>query len=123
MTRDGLSKAARCESCGEGTTDVLLCGDGPDGLAVLRYRSAIWTRALECYLAELFVVPALRGRGRGQALMLAAMDRARKRGADRMHLGTSEDDHAARALYERLGFSNREGRPDGPVSFVYEREL
>jgi ribosomal protein S18 acetylase RimI-like enzyme len=111
------------ELLAEGTTDVLLCGDGPDGLAVLRYRSAIWSRALECYLAELYVVPALRGRGRGQALMLAAIDRARARGADRMDRGTSEDDHAARALYERLGFSNREGRPDGPLSFFYEREL
>ena len=111
------------ELLGEGTTDVLLCGDGPDGVAVLRYRSAIWTRALECYLAELYVVPALRGQGRGHALMLAAMDRARERGADRMDLGTSEDDHAARALYERLGFSNREGKPDGPLSFFYEREL
>ena len=112
-----------CELLGEGTTDVLLCGDGPDGLAVLRYRSAIWTRALECYLAELYVVPALRGEGRGQALMLAAMRRARERGADRMDLGTSEDDRAARALYERLGFSNREGTPDGPLSFFYERKL
>lgn len=111
------------ELLADGATDVLLCGDGPDGLAVLRYRPAIWTRALECYLAELYVVPALRGRGRGRALMLAAMDRARERGADHMDLGTSEDDHAARALYEGLGFSNREGRPDGPLSFFYEREL
>lgn len=119
---DELAERIR-ELLGEGTTDVLLCGDAPDGLAVLRYRSAIWTCALECYLAELYVVPALRGQGRGRALMLAAIDRARERGADRMDLGTSEDDHAARALYERLGFSNREGRPDGPLSFFYEREL
>ncbi len=119
---DELAERFR-ELLAEGTTDVLLCGDGPDGLAVLRYRSAIWSRALECYLAELYVAPALRGRGRGQALMLAAIDRARERGADRMDLGTSEDDHAARALYERLGFSNREGKPDGPLSFFYEREL
>ena len=40
-----------------------------------------------------------------------------------MELGTSEDDTAARALYESAGFSNREGRPDGPVMFFYERDL
>jgi ribosomal protein S18 acetylase RimI-like enzyme len=119
---DALAERIR-ELLGEGTTDVLLCGAGPDGLAVLRYRSAIWTRALECYLAELYVVPALRGRGRGRALMLAAMDRARARGADHMDLGTSEDDHAARALYERLGFTDRERGPDGPLSLYYERDL
>jgi ribosomal protein S18 acetylase RimI-like enzyme len=90
---------------------------------VLRFRTAIWSDALECYLAELYVVPAQRGRGLGRALMLAAMELARERGADHMDLGTSDDDVAARALYESLGFSNREGRPDGPVNYFYERDL
>jgi ribosomal protein S18 acetylase RimI-like enzyme len=106
-----------------GDTAVLLAGDGPDGLAVLRFRPSIWTAGLECYLAELYVVPALRGQGRGRALLEAAIALARETGADSMDLGTSEDDTAARALYERLGFTNREGRPDGPVMYVYEREL
>ena len=108
---------------GSGETAVLLIGDGPDGLAVLRFRPAIWTDKLECYLAELYVVADRRGRGVGRALMEAAIELARGEGADHMDLGTSEDDVAARALYESLGFSNREGRPDGPVNFFYEREL
>ncbi len=95
----------------------------PDGLAVLRFRPAIWSEALECYLAELYVVPAMRGHGLGRALMLAAIDLAREHGADYMDLGTGESDVAARGLYESLGFSNREGKPDGPVNYYYEREL
>jgi ribosomal protein S18 acetylase RimI-like enzyme len=55
--------------------------------------------------------------------MEAAIEVARARGAAWMDLGTGEDDVAARALYESLGFSNREGRPDGPVNYFYEREL
>jgi ribosomal protein S18 acetylase RimI-like enzyme len=106
-----------------GDTVVLVSGAGPDGLAVLRFRLSIWTEGLECYLAELYVVPERRGRGLGRALMEEAMEVARARGADYMDLGTSEDDVAARALYESLGFSNREGRPDGPLSYYYEREL
>ncbi|HEV7750074.1 MAG TPA: GNAT family N-acetyltransferase [Baekduia sp.] len=106
-----------------GETTVLLAGDGPDGLAVLRFRPAIWSPALECYLAELYVQPVRRGQGLGRALMLSAIEVASDAGADRMELGTSEDDVAARALYESLGFSNREGRPDGPLSLFYEREL
>jgi ribosomal protein S18 acetylase RimI-like enzyme len=102
---------------------VLLVGDGPDGLAVLRFRPAIWTRTLECYLAELHVVSAERGRGLGRALMQAALDLARAEGADHLDLRTGEDDVAARAPYESLGFSNREGRPDGPANYFYEREL
>ena len=106
-----------------GDTAVLLAGAGPDGLAVLRFRPAIWSEALECYLAELYVVPAMRGRGLGRALMNAAIEFARERGADYMDLGTAETDVAARALYESLGFSNREGKPGGPVNYYYEREL
>jgi ribosomal protein S18 acetylase RimI-like enzyme len=105
-----------------GDTSILLSGDGPDALALMRFRESIWSEALECYLAELYVVPELRGRGIGGALLEAAIEHARERGADFMDLGTSEDDVAARGLYEKLGFTNRE-RPDGPVMYVYEREL
>ena len=107
----------------EGETTVLLAGAGPDGVAVLRFRLSIWTPGLECYLAELYVVPERRRRGLGRALMETAIGHARERGADYMDLNTSEDDVAARALYEKLGFSNREGKPEGPVSLYYEREL
>jgi ribosomal protein S18 acetylase RimI-like enzyme len=102
---------------------VVLLADGSKGLAVLRFRPSIWEEALECYLAELYVAPNERGRGLGRALMEAAMGHARDKGATYMDLGTSEDDVAARALYESLGFSNREGKPDGPISYFYEREL
>jgi ribosomal protein S18 acetylase RimI-like enzyme len=107
----------------EGSTEVLLGGTGPDGLAVLRFRPAIWTQALECYLAELYVVPDRRGQGLGRLLLSAAMELARSKGADHMDLGTGEDDVAARALYESLGFNNREGKPDGPINYYYERKL
>jgi ribosomal protein S18 acetylase RimI-like enzyme len=102
---------------------VLLAGTGPDGLAVLRFRPSLWSANLECYVAELYVRPARRRQGLGRALMLEAIEVARAKGADYMDLGTSEDDVGARALYESLGFSNRESRPDGPIMYVYEREL
>jgi ribosomal protein S18 acetylase RimI-like enzyme len=108
-----------------GDTAVLVGGDGPgsEAAAVLRFRPGLWSRALECYLAELYVVPSSRGRGLGRALLEASMAVARERGADRIELGTSEDDIVARALYESLGFTNREGAADGPIMYVYEREL
>jgi ribosomal protein S18 acetylase RimI-like enzyme len=106
-----------------GEITVLLGGSEPHGLAVLRFRPSFWTGALDCYLEELYVVPERRRQGLGRALMEAAIDLARGEGAAHMDLGTSEDDVAARALYESLGFDNREGRPDGPVNYFYEREL
>jgi ribosomal protein S18 acetylase RimI-like enzyme len=106
-----------------GDTLVVLGGEGPDGLAVLRFRTALWSSGLECYLAELYVAPASRGRGLGRALMEAALSEARLRGADSMDIGVDEPDTAARRLYESLGFTNRVDGADGPVMYVYEREL
>jgi ribosomal protein S18 acetylase RimI-like enzyme len=102
---------------------VLLIGEGPDGFAQLRFRPWVYSAGLHSYLEELYVKPELRGTGLGRALLEAAMEAARTEGAEQMELGTSEDDVAARALYESAGFINREGGPDGPVMFFYEREL
>ena len=107
----------------DGDTLAVLSGEGPDGLAVLRFRRAIWTSGFECYLAELYVAPRSRHQGIGRALMDAAMTEARRRGADTMNIEVDEPDTHARNLYESLGFSNRTGGSDGPVMYVYEREL
>jgi ribosomal protein S18 acetylase RimI-like enzyme len=93
------------------------------GVAVMYFRPSLWTEAHECYLAELYVVPGRRGEGHGRALLDAAIELARENGADYMCLATSEGDVAARALYESSGFSHREGDPEGPAMYYYEREL
>lgn len=99
---------------------VLLGGSGPEGVAVLRFRPAIWSEGEECYLAELYVVPDRRGQGLGRALMNAALETARGRGADTMDIGVDEPDVPARRLYESLGFTRFTG---SDLMFVYEREL
>jgi ribosomal protein S18 acetylase RimI-like enzyme len=104
-------------------TAILLVGTDADGVAVLRLREAIWSSGLECYLAELYVRPTRRGRGLGRTLMNAALDEARRLGADTMEIAVDEPDLAARRLYESLGFTNRTDGPDGPLMYLYEREL
>jgi ribosomal protein S18 acetylase RimI-like enzyme len=106
-----------------GDVTVLFAGDGPDGFAQLRFRPSLYTGALDAYLEELYVAPALRGQGLGRALLEASMEHARERGARHIDLNTSEDDVAARALYERMGLTNREGATDGPPMLYYERDL
>lgn len=106
-----------------GEVTVVLGGSGPDGLALLRFRPSFWSGELDAYLEELYVVPHLRGQGLGRAMMERAMEVARERGATRMDLGTSTDDTAARALYEKLGFTNDERPPAGPAMLFYERDL
>jgi ribosomal protein S18 acetylase RimI-like enzyme len=107
----------------EGEATVLFGGEGPDGIAVMRLRTAIWTGKPEAHLQELYVDPARRGRGIGKALLEATMAAAREAGATGIDLNTGETDTAARALYESRGFTNREGSPDGPSMLFYEREL
>ena len=106
-----------------GDVTILLGGDGPDGIAVVRLRPSFWSGALDAYLEELYVVPDRRGEGIGRALLEATMDAAREGGATRIDLGTSVDDKAAIALYESAGFTNRERLPDGPMMLFYERDL
>ncbi len=102
---------------------VLLAGEGPDGISLVRFRPSVWTGGPEAHLQELYVVPALRGRGIGRALLEATIEVAREAGATGIDLNTGTTDTAARALYESAGFTNREGSPDGPSMLFYEREI
>jgi ribosomal protein S18 acetylase RimI-like enzyme len=108
---------------GESEITVLLAGERPDGLALLRFRPGIWSTGLEAYLQELYVVPSLRGQGAGRSLLTKAIELSRERGADGIDLNTGESDTAARGLYESMGFTNRESSPDGPAMLFYEREI
>jgi ribosomal protein S18 acetylase RimI-like enzyme len=106
-----------------GEMTVLLAGEGPDGVSLIRFRTSVWTGEPEAHLQELYVVPSLRGRGIGRALLEATMAAAREAGATGVDLNTGTTDTVARALYESCGFSNREGSPDGPSMLFYERDL
>jgi ribosomal protein S18 acetylase RimI-like enzyme len=113
------------ELLAHGDTVILLVGEPACAVALMRLRPGLWSRGLECYLAELYVAPDRRGHGIGRALMERAMAVARNEGADHMELGTGEADVVARALYESLGFTNHEHGPGGvsTVSYFYERDL
>ena len=72
------------------------------GIAALKRIDARHAEIKSMHTAE-----AARGRGVGRALVQAAFDRARERGARRMELDTNETNEAAIALYESFGFRNR----------------
>jgi ribosomal protein S18 acetylase RimI-like enzyme len=123
-----------------GDTSVLLVGgapgggisapdDGPArpgsavGVAVLRFRTSVWAAETEAYLAEFYVQPAWRSRGIGTTFLDDVIEHARSRGATYLDLNTSEDDEAARHVYEKRGFDCHEGRGSGPRAIYYELEL
>ena len=106
-----------------GDATVVLGGEGPLGVAVLRFWPALWSEGFIAYLEELYVVPDRRDQGIGGAIMATAMDLARSRGAVEMYIGVDEPDVDTRRFYERLGFRNHD--PEDPTArmFFYEREL
>jgi ribosomal protein S18 acetylase RimI-like enzyme len=114
--------AKRLRGLLESAAVTVLLAEG-EGLVVLRFQPSLMSESLDCYLEELYVVPARRRCGIGTALVTAALDHARERGAGFAYLGTGEDDVGARALYERLGFDHRGGHATGPVNYFYERVI
>lgn len=72
------------------------------GIAQYLFHRSCWTIGDYCYLQDLFVVPEARGVGAGRALIDAVEQAARAHGASRVHWLTKEDNHAARALYDKL---------------------
>lgn len=75
------------------------------GMACLSFLWTLEHAGPAVWLDELYVVPALRGRGIGRALLLAALDRAREHGAAAVDLEVDEDHARAEHLYEREGFT------------------
>ena len=107
----------------EGTARVVLVGRPGDGVGVVRLRTSTYADEPEAYLAELYVVPAMRGKGVGTVLLQAIIDDVRALGATYMDLTTTEGDVSAMAIYEKFGFDRHEGKGSGPVSFYYEKDL
>ncbi len=117
-----LAERAR-EMLAAGEIRILLAGEPPYGLAMLRLRPSIWTGALDAHVEELYVAPARRGRGAGRSLLEATIELARSAGAEHLDLITGEEDTAARELYESFGMVHREGGPEGPLMLYYERDI
>ncbi|WP_055585492.1 GNAT family N-acetyltransferase [Peterkaempfera griseoplana] len=72
----------------------------------------------EAEIRMLAVAREARGRGAGEALVRAAMARARAHGLPRMAFSTQRDMHAAQRLYGRLGFHHVPERDWSPVPGV-----
>jgi GNAT superfamily N-acetyltransferase len=72
------------------------------GFVHFLFHRSFWTESDYCYLQDLFVDGGARRGGLGRALIKAVADRALETGANRVYWLTQEDNHAARALYEKV---------------------
>lgn len=72
------------------------------GMVHYLYHRSTSSLAPVCYLQDLYVVPALRGKGVGRALIEAVYDKARAAGSPRVYWMTQEGNAVARRLYDRV---------------------
>jgi GNAT superfamily N-acetyltransferase len=123
--RDARTRAGKAE---------LLVAVAPDGrlLGTVTHADtgtpyAEVARPGEAEFRMLAVLPEARGRGVGEALVRACVDRARAAGRTGLALSTQVHLHAAHRLYERLGFTRDPARDWEPAPgiplWVYARDL
>ena len=75
----------------------------PAGFACLYWTFSSVSASDVVQLNDLYVLPARRGAGVGEALLAAAAEVARERGASHLRWFTQPDNHRAQRLYERVG--------------------
>ena len=70
------------------------------GFAIHHTHPSTWMIEDDCYLEDLFLTEAARGKGVGRALIDDLIALAKRRGLGRLYWHTNEDNHTARKLYD-----------------------
>lgn len=76
--------------------------DGPLGFAHAILHPGTWSPKPVCYLEDLYVNEAARGRGAGRALIEALAEKGRAEGWLRLYWQTARTNNTAQYLYDRL---------------------
>ena len=84
------------------------------GITHYLFHTGTWNHEV-CYLQDLFVDPAVRGRGIARALIEGVAQAARKRRAEKLYWLTQTHNAAARALYDKVAKYNDFIRYDYPL--------
>jgi GNAT superfamily N-acetyltransferase len=84
------------------------------GIVHFLFHEDTWSTAPACYLQDLYVDPAARGKGCGRRLIEAVAQAAKTAGANNPYWLTHESNRGARDLYDRLA------RNLGFIQYAYE---
>jgi GNAT superfamily N-acetyltransferase len=101
---------------------AFLSGEPPVAVALTTLRPNVWYDGPVGLLDELYVVPELRGRGIGSALLALVEATLGQRGAELLEINVDGDDTDTRRFYERHGYTNTEPGQREPMLYYY-REI
>lgn len=97
---------------------LALRGERGAGIAICFYGLSTFAARPLLNVHDIAVVPELRGRGIGRALLAAVEARARRHGCCKLTLEVQEGNTRARKVYERFGFADFEIGETGPTRFL-----
>lgn len=103
-------------------TVAILAGVPAVGVALVTLRPNVWYAGPVALLDELYVVPDLRDRGIGSAIIAELMAMAQERRVGLIEINVDEDDVDAQRFYERHGFSGVDPTTS-ERAFYFSREL
>jgi GNAT superfamily N-acetyltransferase len=106
LAEGAIDRAVRAILLDDAKGSILLARHGgvAVGVACLARTFTLEHGGWVCWLDELYVVPELRGRGIGGALLARAVEHARAIGAAALELEVETSHARAARLYERAGF-------------------
>lgn len=81
---------------------VAVAGNEIVGFVHYHFHLSTWSASAYCYLEDLFVSEAARGKGAGRALIEAVYRASDERGATRVYWHTQESNTQARELYDKV---------------------
>ena len=103
-------------------TLAIVAGEPPVAVALVTLRPNVWYAGPVALLDELYVVPHLRGRGIGSAVVEQLIVVARGSGVELVEINVDEGDIDAHHFYERHGFVATDPG-SGERAFYYSQEL
>jgi ribosomal protein S18 acetylase RimI-like enzyme len=106
-----LTRESLAEIIGAPHNTVLLARDTSDGNRIIGTLTLVMFHiptAMRAWIEDVVVDDVARGRGVGEALTLAAVDLAKRRGAKTVDLTSRRSRQAAHRLYEKAGFHVRD---------------
>lgn len=107
---------------GDDHTFAVVAGEPTVAVALVTLRPNVWYAGQVALLDEMYVVPHLRDRGIGSAVIALLLTTARKRNVDLVEINVDETDVDTQRFYERHNFSGADDTT-GERAFYYAQEL
>ena len=112
------TKAAPDDDAAKGRIWFIEHAGATVGYVAVCFGYSIEFRGVDAFVDEIYLAPAVRGRGIGAQALQLAIDAVRALGVPALHLEVDPDNAAAVRLYRRAGFAERRYRL---MSRVFDR--